>query len=79
MALTINEKNAHPRDLLIEFDPIPHKYTCKGDANYMSVTTWLHSHFKQFDADAVIAKMMSNPKNMMSMMKQMKGGGMPGM
>ena len=62
MALTINEKNAHPRDSLIEFDPIPHKYTCKGDANYMSVTTWLHSHFKQFDADAVIAKMMSNPK-----------------
>jgi hypothetical protein len=63
MAGTINEINAHPRDLLIEFDPIPHKYTCKGDANYMSVTTWLHSHFKPFDADAVIAKMkLTNPK-----------------
>jgi hypothetical protein len=26
----------------------------------MSVTTWLHSHFRQFDADAIIEKMMSN-------------------
>lgn len=60
-ALNINQKNAHPRDALIEFDPVPHKYTCAGEGGYMSVTTWLHSHFKQFDADAIIKKMMSNP------------------
>jgi len=52
--------NEHERDALIEFDAGPHKYTCGGESDYMSVTTWLHSHFKQFDADAIIKKMMSN-------------------
>ena len=52
----------HPRDALIEFDAGPHKYTCAGDANYLSVTTWLHSHFPPFDADAIIKKMrLDNP------------------
>ena len=50
----------HPRDALIVFDAGPHKYTCAGEADYMSVTTWNHSHFKAFDADAIITKMMSN-------------------
>ncbi len=58
--MNINELNKHERDALIEFDAGPHKYTCAGEADYMSVTTWLHSHFKQFDADAIIKKMMSN-------------------
>jgi hypothetical protein len=49
--------NPHVRDSLIEFDAGPHKYTCAGEGNYMSVTTWLHSHFPHFDADAIIAKM----------------------
>ena len=54
--------NAHIRDALIEFDAGPHKYTCAGDANYLSVTTWLHSHFPPFDADAIIKKMrLDNP------------------
>lgn len=60
MNVNINELNKHPRDQLIEFDAGPHKYTCAGEADYMSVTTWLHSHFKPFDADAIIQKMMSN-------------------
>lgn len=55
------QANKHPRDLLIEFDAGPHKYTCAGEADYMSVTTWNHTHFKPFDADAIITKMMSNP------------------
>jgi ATP-dependent exoDNAse (exonuclease V) beta subunit len=55
-------QNMHPRDALIEFEAGPHKYTCKGEANYMSVTTWNHTHFQPFDADAIIAKMkLSNP------------------
>lgn len=55
--------NTHPRDALIEFAPGPHKYTCMGEANYISVTTWLHSHFPAFDADAIIKKMnLTNPK-----------------
>jgi hypothetical protein len=52
----------HPRDALIEFDAGPHKYTCMGQADYMSVTTWNHTHFPQFDADAIIRKMkLTNP------------------
>ena len=31
-------------------------------APYTSVTTWLHSHFAAFDADAIICKMQSNRK-----------------
>ncbi len=53
----------HARDALIEFDAGPHKYTCAGKADYMSVTTWNHTHFPHFDADAIIAKMnLTNPK-----------------
>ena len=58
---TINDKNAHKRDAFIKFDAGPHKYTCKGESDYISVTTWNHSHFKPFDADAIIKKMMRDP------------------
>ena len=57
----INQRNAHKRDALISFEAGPQKYTCKGESDYISVTTWNHSHFKPFDADAIIKKMMSNP------------------
>ena len=65
-------KNQHPRDLQITFDEGPHIYTInfedgKKDSGYMSVTTWNHSHFGHFDADAVITNMMKgrnwNPSN----------------
>jgi hypothetical protein len=59
--MTINDKNAHQRDALIKFEAGPHKYTCKGESDYISVTTWNHSHFKPFDADAIIKKMMRDP------------------
>ena len=53
----------HARDALIEFEVGPHKYTCAGEGNYMSVTSWNHTHFKPFDADAIIQKMqLNNPK-----------------
>jgi len=52
----------HPRDALIEFDAGPHKYTCAGEDGYMSVTTWNHTHFPKFDADAIITKMMNNKR-----------------
>jgi ATP-dependent exoDNAse (exonuclease V) beta subunit len=48
----------HERDAHIEFDEGPHIYTIDGDSDYMSVTTWNHSHFEHFDADAIIDKMM---------------------
>ncbi len=55
--------NKHPRDALISFEAGPHKYTCMGEGNYISVTSWNHTHFKEFDADAIIQKMnLTNPK-----------------
>jgi hypothetical protein len=53
-------KNAHPRDQYIEFDEGPHIYTVHGEQGYTSVTTWNHSHFSHFDADAIIDKMMKS-------------------
>lgn len=55
-------RNPHPRDQYIVFDPVPHTYTIHGEDCYTSVTTWIHSHFSEFDADAIISKMMKSPK-----------------
>jgi ATP-dependent exoDNAse (exonuclease V) beta subunit len=52
-------KNPHPRDEFISFEEGPHIYTVMGErGTYTSVTTWNHHHFSDFDADAVIDKMM---------------------
>jgi len=53
-------KNQHERDADISFEAGPHKYTIKGQSHteYISVTTWNHSHFGHFDADAIITNMM---------------------
>ena len=47
-------KNPHPRDKFISFDEGPHIYTVHGDSSFTSVTTWNHTHFPHFDADAII-------------------------
>ena len=52
-------KYPHERDSHIHFDEGPHIYTIDGDSDYMSVTTWNHSHFAHFDPDAIIEKMMN--------------------
>ena len=46
------KKFPHERDSHIVFDEGPHIYTIDGDSSFMSVTTWNHSHFSHFDADA---------------------------
>jgi hypothetical protein len=51
--------NKHNRDEHVQFDEGPHIYTVDGDDSFMSVTTWNHSHFGHFDADAIIKKMMN--------------------
>ena len=56
------KKNPHSRDESITFDEGPHIYTIDGDSDYMSVTTWNHSHFDHFDADKIIDKMMMGRK-----------------
>jgi hypothetical protein len=56
-------KNPHNRDARITFEPVAHKYFVDGGTNpdaFTSVTTWVHSHFEVFNADAVIDKMMAS-------------------
>lgn len=48
--MTYNEKNAHCRDGLIDFDPSQHVYYFEG-RQFDSVTTIVESCFEQFDAD----------------------------
>jgi len=65
MATTyLAKKNPHPRDTRIVFDEGPHTYTIQGeeDKQYTSVTTWVHSYFKKFDAKKVIEAMMRNKR-----------------
>jgi hypothetical protein len=59
---TLTKQNAHPRDSHISFDEGPHVYTINGDSDFLSVTTWNHLHFEQFDADKIIARMMKSKK-----------------
>tara|TARA_A100000164_G_scaffold381525_1_gene433591 strand:- start:780 stop:1544 length:765 start_codon:yes stop_codon:yes gene_type:complete len=55
-------KNPHERDAHIHFDEGPHIYTIDGDSDYMSVTTWNHTHFEKFNADKIIENMMKSKK-----------------
>ena len=56
------KRNIHERDNLIKFYEKGHKYEILSDLNskYTSVTTWNHSHFPKFDADAVIANIFKS-------------------
>jgi len=58
----LSKKYPHSRDKHISFDEGPHIYTIDGDSNFMSVTTWNHSHFPKFNANKIIGKMMSSKK-----------------
>jgi len=67
--IILSLRNSHERDEHIVFQEEGHKYTILTDVNskYTSVTTWIHSHFPQFNADKIITRMMSgknwNPQN----------------
>ena len=52
-------RNPHERDSHISFQDEGHIYTIDGDTDFMSVTTWIHKHFKPFDADKIIQGMMA--------------------
>ena len=60
-ATALQNKNPHPRDSHIQFFDEGHIYDVDGRQDFMSCTTFVHQFFADFDADAVIAKMMSNP------------------
>lgn len=52
--------NKHPRDDNITFEEGPHIYTICGEVNtFKSCTTFVHSHFSDFDPDKVIDQMMA--------------------
>lgn len=55
----LSDANPHDRDSEISFREDGHIYTVQGDSGFTSVTTWNHSHFKEFNADAIIASMMA--------------------
>ena len=59
---TLSKQNAHERDSHITFDEGPHIYTIDGDSSFKSCTTWIHSHFSHFDADAVLDGIFSSGK-----------------
>lgn len=61
-ANVLRVKNPHSRDAVIKFYQRGHKYEITTDAysKYTSVTTWCHSHFPKFDADAVIKNIMKS-------------------
>lgn len=55
--------NKHPRDVRIQFEEETHTYTIDGTrAGWTSCTGFLHNFFEEFNADAVIAKMMASRK-----------------
>ena len=58
----LKNKNKCELDKHISFEEGPHIYTIDSDSNYLSVTSWNHSHFEGFNADKIINKMM-NSKN----------------
>lgn len=58
----LSKLNSHPRDKYIDFEESTHTYTVKGDTDFISVTTWNHKHFKPFDSDDIINKMMNSKK-----------------
>lgn len=57
----LRDLHPHERDKRIKFFEESHKYTIDGCELRESVTGFVHSFFPHFDADAVVAKMMSKP------------------
>lgn len=59
----LSTANKHQRDQYIQFFEDGHKYiiTCDPDSKYTSVTTIIHDNFPSFNAEIIVAKMMSSP------------------
>jgi len=58
----LSVRNSDPRDSNIQFFEEGHKYVILDDpkVKYTSVTTWNHTLFEQFNADAIIDTMMKS-------------------
>ena len=64
LAPILSKRNSHIRDNNLVFNEQTHKYTITTDPNskYISVTTFNHLHFPQFDPDDIINKMMKGKR-----------------
>jgi hypothetical protein len=61
--LSLSIRNAHPRDEHISFEEGPHIYTVLGErGTYKSVTTWNHSHFEEFDGEAIVERILKGSR-----------------
>lgn len=59
--MLLAEKNSHVRDKYISFKEENHEYTIEGmNTHPVSVTTIIHRYFPEFQADIIIARMMSS-------------------
>jgi len=54
------QRNKHPRDKRITFEPVSHTYQIDEKDTYISATTIIHKYFPEFDSDKVIQKMMKS-------------------
>ena len=45
----LKKKNSDSRDESISLDEATHIYTVNNQTDYISVTTFVHSHFSKFD------------------------------
>lgn len=50
----LSEKHNHPKDKYISLDELTHIYTINNKSDFISVTTFVHSLFNNFNADKVI-------------------------
>lgn len=58
----LKNKHLDERDKSVSLDEETHIYTINDETDYISTTTWIHSHFSEFDSDKIITNMM-NGKN----------------
>ncbi len=60
----LSKLNVHSRDENINFYEEDHRYEILSEQNtqYTSVTTWIHTHFSDFDSSKIIKNMMKGKK-----------------
>ena len=55
-------KNLNHQDIEANLDEKTHIYNIKGETDYTSMTTFIHSLFEKFDTDKIIDNMMKSKK-----------------
>ena len=58
----LQRQHPHPLDARIRFEEGPHLYYVDGINNNVSVTTFIHKFFPEFEADKIIGKMRKSSR-----------------